>query len=139
MNSNVKQAVPFFWVADVQVSLRFYVDGLGFKMLNQWINKGKLAWCWLDIGGTALMLQEHRSDGTQFKVTDKKGLGVSICFTCEDALLIYHDALAKGLAPQEPFVGNGMWVCALTDPDGYKLFFNSQTDVPEETKLSEWK
>jgi hypothetical protein len=28
--SNVKQAVPFFRVTDIEASLRFYVDGLGF-------------------------------------------------------------------------------------------------------------
>ena len=39
----------------------------------------------------------------------------------------------------EPFVGNNMWVTGLTDPDGYKLYFESPTDVPEETKYSEWK
>jgi lactoylglutathione lyase len=31
-SANVKQAVPFFGVTDMEASLRFYVDGLGFKM-----------------------------------------------------------------------------------------------------------
>jgi lactoylglutathione lyase len=30
-----------------------------------------------------------------------------------------------------------MWVNGISDPDGYKLFFESPTDTPEETKLSE--
>jgi len=34
---NVKQAVPFFGVTNMESSLRFYVDGLGFKMKNCWI------------------------------------------------------------------------------------------------------
>ena len=34
---NVKQAVPFFGVTNMESSLRFYVDGLGFKMKNHWI------------------------------------------------------------------------------------------------------
>jgi len=38
----------------------------------------------------------------------------------------------------EPFVGNGMWVTTFTDPDNYKIFFESATDVPEETKYSAW-
>jgi hypothetical protein len=29
-NANVKQAVPFFGVTNMDASLRFYVDGLGF-------------------------------------------------------------------------------------------------------------
>jgi len=34
---NVKQAVPFFWVSSIEESVRYYVDGLGFKMTKQWI------------------------------------------------------------------------------------------------------
>jgi len=34
---NVKQAVPFFGVSNMEASLRFYVDGLGFKMKHSWI------------------------------------------------------------------------------------------------------
>ena len=30
-----------------------------------------------------------------------------------------------------------MWVTSLTDPDGYRLGFESLTDTPEDTKLSE--
>ncbi len=32
---NVKQAVPFFSVTDIDASLRFYVDGLGFVLTSQ--------------------------------------------------------------------------------------------------------
>jgi hypothetical protein len=31
-----------------------------------------------------------------------------------------------------------MWVVGFADPDGYRLDFESPTDVPEETKYSEW-
>jgi catechol 2,3-dioxygenase-like lactoylglutathione lyase family enzyme len=40
MSANVKQAVPFFGVTDMEVSLRFYVDGLGFTMTRRWIPDG---------------------------------------------------------------------------------------------------
>ncbi len=39
---------------------------------------------------------------------------------------------------KEPFVGNGMWVVVLNDPDGYHLDFESITDIPEETTYAEW-
>jgi len=38
-----------------------------------------------------------------------------------------------------PFVGNNLWVTSFTDPDGYRLDFESPTDVPEETVYSEPK
>ena len=64
------------------------------------------------------------------------GEGISICFQCRDALAIYRDLVARGLAAQRPFVGNGMWVTIVVDPDGYKLDFESPTDAPEESVSS---
>jgi len=31
---NVKQAVPFFMVTNMDASLRYYIDGLGFELKN---------------------------------------------------------------------------------------------------------
>ena len=39
--SNVQQAVPFFWVRDIDESLRFYIDGLGFTKTIEWVDDGK--------------------------------------------------------------------------------------------------
>jgi catechol 2,3-dioxygenase-like lactoylglutathione lyase family enzyme len=132
--TNVQQAVPFFMVSSIEASLRFYIDGLGFQRTNQWVVDNKIRWCWLQLGGAALMLQEYRPEKIPAK---KRGEGVSVCFQCKDALIIYHEALARGLKPKTPFVGNGLWVTAFTDPDGYKLDFESPTDVPEETVYSD--
>jgi lactoylglutathione lyase len=130
---NVQQVVPFLWIKNLEASLRFYVEGLGFTITKQWIDNGKLQWCWLELGAAALMLQEYRPNKIP---SDKLGQGVSICFQCKDALAIYHEAISRGLQPKTPFVGNAMWVTILSDPDGYKLDFESPTDVPEETVYS---
>lgn len=134
---NVRQAVPFFNVTDMEQSLRFYVDGLGFEMKLKWETEGKLRWCWLELGKAALMLQEFYQDGHQSNVPDDKlGVGVSVCFICEDALAIYHELRSRGIEATRPFVGNGMWVTSVSDPDGYRLEFESYTDVPEDTEYS---
>ena len=134
---NVKQAVPFFWVMDIDASLRYYVDGLGFERINSWVDAGKLRWCWLELGGAALMLQEFWREGRHANLpVGKLGEGVSICFICEDALAIYREVTARGIQASRPFVGNGMWVTSLTDPDGYHIMFESPTDAPEETEYS---
>ena len=131
---NVKQAVPFFAVTNMEESLRFYTEGLGCEMTNKWIDEGKLRWCWLRIGGASLMLQEIWQDGPHAWTPEGKlGVGVSVCFICNDALAIYHEAKSRGVEGARPFVGNGMWVVSLTDPDGYRLEFESVTDVPEDT------
>lgn len=138
--ANVQEAVPFFGVSDMPTSLKFYVDGLGFEIALKWTPDGSIRWCRLQLGGAGLMLQDFRGDdGTLKRPEGKFGVGVNICFQCKDALAIYRQALAGGLQPREPFVGNGLWVTGLTDPDGYRIEFSSRTDVPEETTLSEWE
>lgn len=131
---NVQQAVPFFMVSNIEASIGYYVDGLGFRMTRRWIDEGKLRWCWLQQGGAALMLQEYRKDRMP---SGKRGEGVSVCFQCSDALSIYHAAAARGIKAKRPFVGNAMWVVAFSDPDGYRIDFESPTDVPEETEYTE--
>lgn len=130
---NVREAVPFFGVMDMAASLRFYIDGLGFRMTNSWRPDGpdKVRWCALGIGGATLMLQEYLPDD---RPQEKLGKGVSVCFVCKDALAIYRDAISRGLSPRRPFVGNNMWVVSFVDPDGYLVDFESPTDVPEETE-----
>ncbi len=138
VETNVRQAVPMFAVADIQESVQFYVEGLGFKMTNQWTPEGKLRWCWLQLGGAAVMLQEFFKEGhDSWTPKGILGEGVSINFQCRDALAIYRELKGRGVQSSQPFVGNGMWVTGVTDPDGYKLFFESITDVPEGTELIE--
>jgi len=135
--SSVKQAVPAFGVRDIDASLQFYVQGLGFAMTQQWAPNGRIRWCWLELGDAAVMLQEYWKDGKPGGGPDGPlGQGVSICFMCDDAIAIYHGALARGPQPSRPFVGNHLWVTSFADPDGYRLDSESPTDVSEETEYA---
>src|SRR5262245_42458015 len=137
---NVKQAVPFFRVTNMEESVRYYVDGLGFEMTTKWIDEGELRWCWLQHGGAALMLQEFANEGYRSRVPEGKlGQGVSICFICEDALAIYCEVTSRGIQASRPFVGNGTWFTSLSDPDSYIIEFESYTDEPEDTEFAEGK
>jgi lactoylglutathione lyase len=143
---NVKQAVPFFGVTNMEASLRFYVDGLGFKMKRSWIPDQaegqddykpdeRIRWCWLELGEAAVMLQEFLPE-RQPKET--LGTGVNVCFQCEDALALYREFKSRGIQTRKrPSVGNRLWVVPVTDPDGYRMEFSSPTDAPEDTELEE--
>ena len=134
VEADVTQVVPFFVVRDIGASVRFYEEGLGFTKTREWIDEGRLRWCWLQLGGAALMLQERRSQGHPHDTMDGPvGVGVSIYFMCGDAIACYRAFRRRGLEADRPFVGNGMWVTRLSDPDGYALFFESPTDEPEES------
>lgn len=141
-NVNVKQAVPFFGVTNMESSLRFYVDGLGFKMKNYWIPdgtedhpNGRIRWCWLQLGDAAIMLQEFRP---QNRPKETLGTGASVSFMCEDALALYREFKSRGVQTRKrPYVGNRLWVVPVSDPDGYRMEFASPTDAPEESELEE--
>jgi lactoylglutathione lyase len=136
--ANLTQVVPFLGVTDMERSVRFYMDGLGFTVKHQWTSEGKLRWCWLTRGSASLMLQEFVKEGHGgLRPEGKLGQGVSLCFQCEDAVVLYREFRSRGIESEEPFVGNSMWVTVVSDPDGYKLDFESVTDIPEETRLSE--
>ena len=136
----VTEVVPFLGVSDLERSVCYYVDGLGFEMTKKWVDRGKLRWCWLAKDGASLMMQEFWKDGRhQGRPVGKLGQGVSLVFICEDAIAIYRDVTSRGIAASEPFVSNAMWNFSLFDPDGYSIQFESPTDTPEETKLSQLK
>jgi lactoylglutathione lyase len=132
---NVTQAVPFFQVRDMATSLRFYVEGLGFTIKMRWTpdHPDRIRWCWLELGGAAVMLQERTADAAARSERERE-MRFSVCLMCRDALTIYRDALAKGLNPKRPVVGNALWVVSFTDPDGFQVDFESPTDVPEDTE-----
>jgi catechol 2,3-dioxygenase-like lactoylglutathione lyase family enzyme len=127
---NVKEVVPFLHVSSMERSIRFYIDGLGFTIRHKWEPDGQLRWCWLTLGGASLMLQQFPN-----APPPNAGEGITLTFMCDDAIALYHQY--RDLGASEPEVGNGLWVTGVIDPDGFKLFFESPTDVAEDTKLSE--
>ena len=138
--ANVRELVPMLCVASMERSLGYYVDGLGFTMQAKWVVDGRVLWCRLELGGAALMLQQFNREGhDSWAPQGEVGEGVSLRFQCQDAIAIYHDVISRGIGATEPQVGNAMWDTRLTDPDGYRIHFESPTDSPEETRLSEVK
>ena len=132
---NVRQAVPFFMVTNMEKSLQFYINGLGFELKMKWEPRGSIEWCWLQFDLASLMLQEYRDNQPE----EKLGVGMSVCFMCDDALEIYRQIISRGISVNaEPFVGNQLWVVGVNDPDGYAVFFESPTEVLEGTTYSEW-
>jgi lactoylglutathione lyase len=134
----VHQLIPLLDVRDMETSLRFYVDGLGFSIKHTWTPENRIRWCWLELGTAPLMLQEIHSDATHPRRTEGQlGLGVGLNFQCRDSLAFYHVMKARGIQTKRPFVGNRAWVTSLVDPDGYRLYFQSPADVPEKSEYQE--
>ena len=135
--ADVRQCVALLAIRDIDVSLRFYVDGLGFTRTNQWVVDGRIRWCWLEHDRGRAVLQETTPDHPHRFPEGQVGIGVGLNFICGDALAFYHEVKARGIETKRPFVGNNMWVTSVRDPDGYDLHFESPTDAPEESEYTE--
>ena len=74
------------------------------------------------LGGASLILQQFATEGhDSWRLERQLGLGVALCFVCEDAIAIFRGARARGLEATEPQVGNAMWVTSMIGPDGYQI------------------
>src|ERR1700727_1374682 len=84
---NVTAVVPLLMVTDMERSLAFYVDGLGFTIQNRLVADGRLLWCWMSLGGAALMLQEAvASSREKMAAAGVLENSVSLNFAYRDAL-----------------------------------------------------
>ena len=116
----IAQTVPLFAVADVERSVAFYVDGLGFELQEKWEKDNELQWCWVQHDDSALMLQKSQGEASA-----NPGGGLTLYFICEDAKAAHREFKERGIQVGEPFVGNDMDIFYFKDPDGYRLSFES--------------
>jgi uncharacterized glyoxalase superfamily protein PhnB len=121
----VVELVPLLYVDEIERSLAFYRDKLGFALVGSWQPEGKLAWCRLQRGGAAVMLQQAcDEDGP----AAGRGRGVAFYFVCDSADALHAEFAARGLALAPPQVAfYGMNQLFVTDPDGYALCFQNET------------
>jgi catechol 2,3-dioxygenase-like lactoylglutathione lyase family enzyme len=132
----VHEIVPFLHPVSMERSLAFYRDLLGFRIALSWPSPDDVRWCRLEHGHAALMLQEPgdvhgRPSGTPL------GQGLSLNFTCSNALAVYDAVVDSRAVVEEPMVSNHMWVVTLRDPDGCRIEFHSSTLDREESTLSQ--
>ncbi len=119
-------------VQNIDESRRFYVERLGCRERDRWEAAGRSSRCRLQLDEVTIVLQALDAGST-----DRRGQGVEICLMCDDALAIYDALASRGVAAREPLVGNGLRVTSLSDPDGYRIAFESPTDAPEETTYAD--
>ncbi len=122
----VRQLVPLLAVQDIQRSVEFYRDRLGFKLTGEADNEGKMFWCRMERGGSAIMLQQAEDEDGPAK---GRGRGVSLYFICDDADAVYLELISRGLQLNPPSVAYyGMKQVVVPEPDGYYLCFESPTE-----------
>jgi uncharacterized glyoxalase superfamily protein PhnB len=114
-------AAPGFTVNDLEKSLAWYRDVLGFVVEERWEQEGKLMGVSLQAGSVGFMIgQDDWKKGRD----RKKGEGFRLyCTTTQDVDVLADRIVARGgKLDQEPRDQPwGMRDFALTDPDGFKI------------------
>ena len=122
-------ARPIFSVADVEASLRFYVDQLGFTIPWRFDENGKAYVAQVDRQSCAIILSNHWPE----KIG--KGLlfiSLNVEPPTHEAATAALDELRAELESKGVTVKDGWWgyrLLVVDDPDGNQLLFN----YPNET------
>ena len=119
----LRSTAPALTANDLQRSIAFYRDVLGFMAGEEWRENGVLAGIELKAGAVSFMLsQDDFAKGRD----RKKGLGFRLrCQTAQDLDRLAAQIKARGgVLDQEPQdMPWGERLFAISDPDGFKLSF----------------
>jgi uncharacterized glyoxalase superfamily protein PhnB len=120
-------AVPLLQVFDMQTSLNFYRDVLGFAIVEQTDHDW---WAMLRLGGATLMLNTAYEDDERPPSADPKRVrghsDVSLYFEFHDLDALYTHLRDRGCDVRPPAnTSYGLRQMSVTDPDGYALCFTA--------------
>jgi len=123
----VQQVWPLLAVEDVERSLDFYQNMLGFTVVGRADAAGRLFWCRLERGGASIMLQQaDEEDGAP----RERGRGVTLYFVCDDVERLHAELSSRGARVAPVTVTDyGMKQLFVPEPDGYSVCFESPTDA----------
>ena len=115
-------------VFDMNKSLQFYCDTLGFTVHESAGEKDDIGWVWLKRGSNDLMLNTAYETSARPAKPDAARVAAhadtSLYFGCLDVDAAYQDLLSKGVKLDPPKVAPyGMKQLYFYDPDGYNLCF----------------
>jgi catechol 2,3-dioxygenase-like lactoylglutathione lyase family enzyme len=118
----LRELSPGFTVDDLDRSIRFYTEALGFAVKQRWERDGKLTGVMLVAGACEVALsQDDWAKGRG----RSKGVGMRLyAETAQDLDALAARMRSKGAAPVGPKVESwGARTLSVTDPDGFLITF----------------
>ncbi len=134
MAFEVHSVCPYFEVYDMPASLRFYIDQLGFTLLDHSPHLGgdpyRFHWCWLRLGGADLMLNDvyefdEERPSREEHLRQRGHRDTCLFFGCPGVDAAYAELTARGVVIDRPpkVAPYGMKQMYFKDPDGFGLCF----------------
>ncbi len=128
MAIQVDSLTPLLEVFDMETSVAFYRDRLGFEVVETWLMDDSLCWAMLRLGDVVLMLNGRYEEDDRPGTPDVSRVAghedTELFFACPDVAAVYEHLMEQGLAVVEPTITcYGMKQVWVTDPDGFRLCF----------------
>jgi catechol 2,3-dioxygenase len=123
----VQTCKPLLNVADIEASLGFWRDLIGFEVTTRFESEGRLAFANLRSGDIELMLNARGGDPAPRRARPHYAEAV-IYLSVDSVHDLVRDLRAKGCeAPAPEAQQYGLDEITLRDPDGYEIAFTSPT------------
>jgi uncharacterized glyoxalase superfamily protein PhnB len=133
----VRTCRPLLNVSDIEASLRFWQDTLGFEIAQRFEQAGRLVFVSLRSGDVEVMLNAHGGDPAARRARPHYTEAV-LYFGVDSVHELARELRARGLnAPEPETQPYGLDEFVLRDPDGYEIAFTSPTDSAWKKHLDE--
>ncbi len=121
---------PMLICEDVQASIRFYAEVLGFTVTSRMDNIGRSGWAMLGQGGVELMLASSQEVPPSAKVQGRYPQALYYFYPA-DVVALRESIVERGYPCGELVVRfYGMKEFEVVDPSGHVLWFGQETDDP---------
>jgi uncharacterized glyoxalase superfamily protein PhnB len=127
----IQAITPLLNVRDVEASLAFYRDALGFEVLHSWAPADRVRWMRLKNGSVELMLNTSHNAladelAGQRRFASPSFTEVVLYLQVPDVDDLFRSLEEQGFTVSEPFDADyGMREFHARDLDGYELAFTS--------------
>ena len=116
------ELIPSLGVSDIDRSIVFYRKFFGFHIVDSYEMEGHMAWCWMRVGSSNLMLQQLSAEQ---QITLDPAIGQSwMLYIRPNDLLALHSRLSEAGFPVTEIAQTsyGASEFFVSDPDGYELW-----------------
>ena len=127
----MKDLIPMLICDDVQASIVFYTEVLGFQIVSRMDDVGRSGWASVRCGEAQLMLASPDQEKAPVKVEGRYPQQI-LYFYPEDVVALREQVIRQGSAASELRVTfYGMKEFDVLDPSGHVLWFGQETDEPQ--------
>lgn len=126
MSARLTQIAPWLNVEDADISLAFYRDGLGFRVIESRGAYGETHWCMLQREGATVVLNRNDHGDRAQRLGRHTWGDIVLYFYCTNAHSEWADLKDRGIEVGEIERSEArMDEFLVRDPDGYVLVFGS--------------